>query len=243
MPETLSPEAPNLRLAAGRLRRTLWVWAAMFGALAGLQWFALQRAPDPVALIDALGLMLVALIIALDAQPVYLALVAVVWGTSLVRLVPGVAAVFGPDVLVALVGDSWPEQLAAAIVRLLLMVTAWNQFMLYRLLYGTAQFRGADPQAPLIPEVVPNRAPRLAFAGRWLAAAALALALGAIPLADPTARGLALHAALVLATIALGLGVGAAFSPLPRRAPALQAAVIAAAAYLLALLVGAWSAT
>ncbi len=243
MPETLSPDAPNLRLAAGRLRRTLWVWAAMFAALAGLQWFALQRAPDPAALIDALGLMLVALIIALDAQPVYLALVAVVWGTSLVRLVPGVAAVFGPDVLVALVGDSWPEQLAAAIVRLLLMVTAWNQFMLYRLLYGTAQFRGADPQAPLIPEVVPNRAPRLAFAGRWLAAAALALALGAIPLADPTARGLALHAALVLATIALGLGVGAAFSPLPRRAPALQAAVIAAAAYLLALLVGAWSAT
>jgi len=243
MPETLSPEAPNLRLAVGRLRRTLWVWAAMFAALAGLQWFALQRAPDPVALIDALGLMLVALIIALDAQPVYLALVAVVWGTSLVRLVPGVAAVFSPDVLVALVGDSWPEQLAAAIVRLLLMVTAWNQFMLYRLLYGTAQFRGADPQAPLIPEVVPNRAPRLAFAGRWLAAAALALALGAIPLADPTARGLALHAALVLATIALGLGVGAAFSPLPRRAPALQAAVIAAAAYLLALLVGAWSAT
>lgn len=243
MPETLSPEAPNLRLAVGRLRRTLWVWAAMFAALAGLQWFALQRAPDPVALIDALGLMLVALIIALDAQPVYLALVAVVWGTSLVRLVPGVAAVFSPDVLVALVGNSWPEQLAAAIVRLLLMVTAWNQFMLYRLLYGTAQFRGAELQAPLIPEVVPNRAPRLAFAGRWLAAAALALALGAIPLADPTARGLALHAALVLATIALGLGVGAAFSPLPRRAPALQAAVIAAAAYLLALLVGAWSAT
>jgi hypothetical protein len=243
MPETLSPEAPSLRLAVGWLRRTLWVWAAMFAALAGLQWFALQRAPDPVALIDAIGLMLVALVIALDAQPVYLALVAVVWGTSLVRLVPGVAAVFGPDVLVALVGDSWLEQLAAAIVRLLLLVTAWNQFMLYRLLYGTAQFRDADPEAPILPEVVANRAPRLANAGRWMAAAALALALGAIPLADPIARALALNAALVLATIALGLGVGAAFSPLPRRAPALQAAVIAAAAYLLALLVGAWSAT
>ena len=41
MPETLSPDAPNLRLAAGRLRRTLWVWAAMFAALAGLQWLSL----------------------------------------------------------------------------------------------------------------------------------------------------------------------------------------------------------
>ncbi len=243
MPETLSPETPNLRLAVGRLRRTLWVWAAMFAALAVLQWFALQRAPDPVALIDVLGLLLVALVIALDAQPVYLALVAVVWGVSLVRLVPGVAAVFGPDVLVALVGNSLLEQLAAAIVRLLLMITAWNQFMLYRLLYGTAQFHGADPQTPVIPEVVANRAPRLASAGRWLAAAALALALSAIPLADPAAQALALHAALALATIALGLGVGAAFSPLPRRAPALQAAAVAAAAYLLALLVGAWSAT
>ena len=242
MPETLSPETPNLRLAIGRLRRTLWVWAAMFAALAGLQWFALQRAPDPVALVDALGLLLLALLIALDPQPVYLALVAVVWGVSLVRLVPGVAAVFGPDVLVALVGESWLEQLAAAIVRVLLMITAWNQFMLYRLLYGSAQFHGADPQAPVIPEVVPNRAPKLAAVGRWLAIAALGLALAAIPMADPCSRMSALHAALVLATFALGLGLGAAFSPLPRRAPALQAAAIAAIAYLLALLVGAWSA-
>jgi len=134
------------------------------------------------------------------------------------------------------------EQLAAAIVRVLLMITAWNQFMLYRLLYGTAQFHGADPQAPVIPEVVPNRAPKLAAVGRWLAIAALGLALAAIPLADPRSRLLVLHAALVLATVALGLGLGASFSPLPRRAPALQAAAIAAVAYLLALLVGAWSA-
>lgn len=242
MPDTLPPETPNLRVAVGRLRRTLWVWAALFAALAGLQWFALQRAPDPVALIDALGLLLVALVIALDAQPAYLALVAVVWGVSLVRLLPGVAAAFGPDVLVALVGDSLLEQLAAAIARLLLMITAWNQFMLFRLLYGTAQFHGTDPQAPIIPEVIRNRAPRLAAAGRWMAAAALALALGAIPLVDPAARAILLHSALLLATVALGLGVGAAFSPLPRRAPAMQTIVMASAAYVLALLVGAWSA-
>jgi hypothetical protein len=232
-----------LRLAGVRLRRTLWVWAALLAALAGLQWFALQRAPDPLALIDVLGLLIVALVIALEAQPVHLALVAVVWGVSLVRLVPGVAAVFGQDVLVALVGSSWLEQLAAAIVRLLLMVTAWNQFMLFRLLYGTAQFHGTDPEAPIIPEVIPNRAPRLASVGRWMAAVALALALAAIPLADPATQALLLHAGVLLATVALGLGVGAAFSPLPRRAPALQAAAIAAAAYLLALIVGAWSAT
>ena len=241
MPETLSPETPNLRLAVGRLRRTLWVWAALLAALAALQWFALQRAPDPVALIEVLGLLLIALLISLDPQPAYLALVAVIWGASIVRLVPGVAAVFGPDILVALVGDSWLEQLAAAIVRLLLMVTAWNQFMLYRLLYGTAQFHAADPQAPVIPEIIPNRAPRLAIIGRWMAAAAVALALAAIPLADPPGRWVALHTSLVLATIALGLGLGAAFSPLPRRAPALQAITIATTAYLMALIVGAWS--
>lgn len=241
MPEILSPKAPNLRLAVGRLRRTLWVWAAMFAALAGLQWFALLRAPDPVALVGALGLLLAALAMALDPQPAYLALVAVVWGVSLVRLVPGVAAVFGPDILVALIGNSWPEQLAAAIVRILLMITAWNQFMLYRLLYGTAEFGGGDPNAPIIPEVIPNRAPKLAAAGRLMASVALALAVAAIPLTDAGARVLALHLALVLATYGLGLGVGAAFSPMPRRGPAFQAAGIAAAAYLLALIVGAWS--
>jgi hypothetical protein len=241
VPEVLSPDTPNLGLAATRLRRTLWAWAALFAALGALQWFALRRAPDAVALVASLGLLFVALLVALEPQPAYLALVAVLWGVSLVRLVPGVAAVFGPDVLVALVGDSWLEQLAGAAIRILLMITAWNQFMLYRLLYGTSAFIGGDPDAPVIPEVVPNRTGRLAVVGRLLASAALLLGLAAIPLDSARGKILSLHAAMILATYALGLGLGAAFSPTPRRSVALQAAVIGVIAYLLALAVSAWS--
>jgi hypothetical protein len=180
-------------------------------------------------------------LLALSVQPAYLALVAVLWGSSLIRLVPGVAQVFGPDILVGVLGNSWLEIAAAALVRIVLMVTAWNQFMLYRLLYGTAAFTGGEHGVAPIPEVIPNRTDRLAGIALLIASVGLLGCLISIPSGRPPSQVLAAHGALVLGTYAIGLGLGAAFSPTRRRTAALWAIALGALAILAALTLGAWS--
>jgi hypothetical protein len=241
MPEPSPPLASNLQLAAGRLRRTQWVWAALLGAAALLQWLSLRGGTSTAGALDVAALAVAAGLLALSVQPAYLALVAVLWGSSLIRLVPGVAQAFGPDILVGVLGNSWLEIAAAALVRIVLMVTAWNQFMLYRLLYGTAEFTGGEQGAAPIPEVIPNRTDRLAGIALLVASFGLLGCLISIPLGNPLWQVLAAHAALVLGTYAIGLGLGAAFSPTRRRAAALWATALGALAILAALTLGAWS--
>ncbi len=230
----LTSEHPNLRHAATRLRRTLWIWAALAAGM-GL----ITAAPAGGAeLVPALGWLAAAALMALFAQPVLLALTAVQWVLSLVAWIPGVARVAGADALTTLLQPGAFESAGLAIVRLLLAITAWNQFLFYRMLYGTGLAAGLDPNLPPIPEVVPNRTDAWALASRLLGGVALVAALAALGLSTPS-RLIVIQAGLLLASLALGLGLGAAFSPTTRRGAALLGAGFGGVGFVLALAAGA----
>jgi hypothetical protein len=234
MTTKLTSEHPNLRQAASRLRRTLWIWAALAAGM-GL----LTAAPAGGGeLVPALGWLAAAVLMALFAQPALLALAAVQWALSLVAWIPGVAPVAGGDALMTLLQPGAFESIGLAIVRVLLAVTAWNQFLFYRMLYGTGRAAGLDPSLPPIPEVVPNRSDTWALAGRILGAAAIVAALVALALTTP-ARLILIQVGLLLASLALGLGLGAAFSPTTRRGAALLGAGLGGIGFVLALAAGA----
>ena len=233
MPTELTSEHPNLRQAATRLRRTLWIWAALAAGM-GL----LTAAPSAGGeIVPAIGWFVAAVLMALFAQPVLLALTAVQWALSLVAWIPGVSRVAGDDALTALLQPGAFESIGLAVVRVMLAVTAWNQFLFYRMLYGTGQAAGLDPNLPPIPEVVPNRTDAWALASRLLGGAAIVAALAALGLSTP-ARLIVIQAGLLLASLALGLGLGAAFSPTTRRGAALLGAGLGGIGFVLALAVG-----
>jgi hypothetical protein len=107
-----------------------------------------------------------------------------------------------------------------------LALMAWNQFLFYRLLYGTASMASGAERLPPIPEVVPNQTRGLtyyAWAGSLAGGLCLALGLRLPTLAVAAALQ---SAALGLAVLAIGLGVGVAFSPTQHRGAALAAVVI-----------------
>jgi hypothetical protein len=233
MTTELTSEHPNLRQAATRLRRTLWIWVALAAGM-GL----LTAAPAGGGeLVTAIGWFVAAVLMALFAQPVLLALTAVQWALSLVAWIPGVARVAGSDALTTLLQPGAFESVGLAVVRVLLAVTAWNQFLFYRMLYGTGRAAGLDPSLPPIPEVVPNHTDTWALASRLLGGVAIVAALAAQGLSTP-ARAIVIQAGLVLASLALGLGLGAAFSPTTRRGAALLGAGLGGAGFVLALAVG-----
>lgn len=162
-------------------------------------------------------------LLAFGRQPAYLALLTLLWGLSLIRLVPGIAVVFGADPLNGLFGGSVIEMIALVIARLLLMITAWNQFMFYRLLYGTAGASGLSSDLPPIPEIIPNHSRRLAWWGRLVGFLALLLVLTALSLNSSQWSTWLVQAAFEGAILALGLGLGAAFSPIKQRGVAIGA--------------------
>jgi hypothetical protein len=233
MTTELTSEHPNLLHAATRLRRTLWIWAALAAGM-GL----LTAAPAGGGeLVPAIGWFVAAMLMALFAQPVLLALTAVQWALSLVAWIPGVARVTGGDALTTLLQPGAFESAGLAIVRVLLAVTAWNQFLFYRMLYGTGKAAGLDPNLPPIPEVVANRTDAWALASRLLGAVAIVAALAALGMSTPS-RLIVIQAGLLLASLALGLGLGAAFSPTTRRGAALLGAGLGGVGFVLALAVG-----
>jgi len=232
MTTELTSEHPNLRHAATRLRRTLWIWAALAAGM-GL----LTAAPAGGGeLVPALGWIVAAVLMALFAQPALLALTAVQWALSLVAWIPGVSRVAGGDALTTLLQPGAFESIGLAIVRVLLAITAWNQFLFYRMLYGTGRAAGLDPNLPPIPEVVSNRTDAWALASRLLGGVAIVAALAALGLSTPV-RLTVIQAGLLLASLALGLGLGAAFSPTTRRGAALLGAGLGGAGFVLALAV------
>ena len=234
MTTELTSEHPNLRQAAVRLRRTLWIWAALAAGM-GL----LTAAPAGGGeLVPALGWLAAAALMLVFAQPVLIALSAVQWALSLVAWIPGVASVTGRDALTTLLQPGAFESAGLAIVRVLLAVTAWNQFLFYRMLYGTGRAAGLDPNLPPIPEVIPNRSNTWALTARTLGAAGFAASVVALALTTPS-RLLLIQAGLLLASPALGLGLGAAFSPTTRRGAALLGAGLGGVAFVLALAAGA----
>jgi len=129
---------PNLLLAVGRLRRMQWIWAVLFAGLGGL---ALASTGIGQPFLPMTWITIAAILVA-GPQPIYLSLAAVAWAFSLIFLVPGIPQTLGADPITLLLGGGPVEVIALAVVRLVLLITAWNQFLLYRLLYGTQQAAG-----------------------------------------------------------------------------------------------------
>lgn len=234
MVRTLHPDDPRLVSAADRLRRIQWAWAALFVGVGVLAVLAAKRElPVPAVPWMAAGLLLV-----IEVQPAYLALVSVMWGLSQIALVPAANLVFAADP-VSLIFDAGPvENLALAIVRVILMAMAWNQFLFYRMLYGTAAMSASDPDLPIIPEVVPNHTDRLAWWSRVLAVTGLLAFLVAFPLARAGTARPALNLALGLAMLSIGIGLGVAFSPTSRRGLALTSVGLGVFVFLVTLAAG-----
>lgn len=233
MPEKLPVDSPNLQLAAQRMKRTMWLWALFFAAM-GLLSLGASSGSYPLI---TFAWLLTAVLLALGRQPVFLALAAVHWGLSLAFFVPGLNALIGPDPLEALFEASTLETIVLIVVRVIFMASAWNQFLLYRLLYGTQSGHGLEEGKPDIPEIIPNRTNRLAWAARLVGFAALAADLFTIPLrTSPVALHL-LSGAVGASILAIGIGTGVAFSPTDKRGTALGAVGLGAIAFLLAALI------
>jgi hypothetical protein len=113
MPTELTSEHPNLRQAATRLRRTLWIWAALAAGM-GLLTAAAAAGGE---LVPALGWLAAGVLMALFTQPLLLALTAVQWALSLVAWIPGVSRVAGGDALTTLLQPGAFESIGLAIVR------------------------------------------------------------------------------------------------------------------------------
>jgi hypothetical protein len=229
---TLDKAHPNLLKAVSRLRRVMLAWGALFALLA--LWSLAQTGLSHPAL--PLAWLAAALLLILSAQPALLALVAILWGFSLLPLLPAVEALLGPDPLIATFAGGTAERLAAAVLRVIFLLMAWNQFLFYRMLYGTESMHGVDANLPAIPQMVANRSDALAGWARLLGALALVLLWPGALLGASRASLWLLHVGLSLGLMGVGLGTGAAFSPTSRRPSALTGAGLG----LIALLAGLW---
>jgi hypothetical protein len=234
VPETLSIDNPNLQLARRRLQRTQWLWALLLAAMGSLA-FGVLRPQHPLSF---LPWVIAAIMLVVEPQPILLALVALIWALSLANLVPSVAAVLGPDPLSMLFDNGTLETLVLIFVRLVIVVTAMNQFLLYRMLYGTQKTQGLDDDLPYIPEVVANRADGYSRSAAILGLVSILVDISAIPLAALGYGTQALSLSLGCAIFAIGLGIGSSFSPTTRRSAALLGVGMGAAAYLVAIALG-----
>lgn len=234
MDEPIPFDHPNLVEAARRLRRILQVWAVIFGGY-GLLSLAVVPAKDFMAAAPWLAS---SLLLAFSRQPALLALAAVLWGVSIIVFIPGVDRLLGADALAVLLGGGTVELVAFVLARVLLGVTAWNQFLFYRMLYGTARASGLDPSQPRIPEVIPNKTNRFAWASRLLGSLSLVCALVGVPLSDSILTTTIFQAGYSLSVIANGFGLGAAFSPTDRRGAALTGVGLGLIAFVMILTAG-----
>lgn len=213
MPRAISPDHPNLQGAVRRLRRIQITWAAL---MLGMALLTLLSDTGTMPLHWLAG----AILLLLGPQPALLGMVAVIWGLSLLGLVPQLNQALAIDPVGALFGVEPIKGLALGFVRLILLVMAWNQMLFYRILYGAPSL-GRD--TPEIPPVVENHTDRQAEAALLTALAGLVVVL--VQLSAGTSPPL-LSTGMGLGILAVGLGIGAAFSPTLRRPAALASVVL-----------------
>ena len=225
---------PNLLLAVSRLRRMQIAWAILFAGLGGLA-LASGGLAQPIV---PLTWIIIAVLLMARPEPLILALVSAAWGLSMIFLVPGARLALGGDPISRIFATDVVETLAIAVVRLVLLVAAWNQFLFYRLLYGTEGAAGLDPSLPPIPAVLANPGDRTAILARLAGFLAVMASLASVPLVDSPAGALLLGLAYSSAVLAVGLGLGSAFVPTRRRAVALTGIGFGCAALVAALLIG-----
>jgi hypothetical protein len=183
--------------------------------MAGVALLVISAAPNPEQSGGFLGL-----------QPALLGLVSVTWALSLLGLVPAINEIFALDPIVLMFEAGFIESLALAFVRGILVVMAWNQLLFYRMLYGTQGTVGLEPGMPDIPEMVHNRTALLETYARWAGIAGGLIILAAFIIPNDDLLLPLLSSALGAGMVAIGLGVGVAFSPTQRRSAALGSIVV-----------------
>jgi hypothetical protein len=233
VPKALPPDDPNLLIAANRLRSILRAWAVFF-AIIGVVTLSVSFKSHPTA---SLPWLITAYLLVRGDQPSFLALAAVQWGLSLIILIPGTNEVFGFDLISFFMEGGSIEKIASTVVRLVLMVTLWNQFLFYRLLYGTADMGGLSESLAPLPEIIRNRSDSLAWIARFLGLLGILVSLAAIPLQRIVWAGHTLGISFTIALFAIGLGIGAAFSPTKRRTAALTGLGLGGLAFLGTLII------
>jgi len=233
MPKTLSKKDPNLVEAVNRLKRVQRIWGLLLIGLGVLTEWA-GAADHPVA---GLPLIAVGLFAFVWAEPAILAAVAAAMLFSIVPSINPRLTILGPDPLRAAMVGSTIELIALIVGKALIVLTASSQFLFYRFLYGTAQATTDDPEMAIIPEMVPNRTDGLSRSARWIGL--LGLALGAAGLLFVFTAPAAFLTPLLgemagsLGVVAIGLGVGCAFSPTRERTAALTSVLLGVIAYVL----------
>lgn len=220
-------------MAVRRLRRTLIIWALIYTGMALLSLFALRQNYPLAFLPWFIG----AVLFVTRVEPIYLSLVAVQWGISLITLIPGVSYFIGPDPLSFIFDSGFLEILVLIGVRLVFIFTSFNQFLFYRLLYGSEKMTGASDDLPDIPEVIPNRSNRFAALSRILGLGGMFIAIAAPSILRGDLVDPALSLAIYVGTYAIGFGLGAAFSPTDRRSVALSGVGFGSLAILMALII------
>jgi hypothetical protein len=231
MPKTLSKKDPNLVQAVKRLKRIQQIWGLLLIGLGGLTEWA-GAGDHPVA---GLPLIAVGLFAVVWAEPAVLAAVATVVAFSIVPTVNPRLTILGPDPLRQALASSTIELVAVVVGKSLIVLTAASQFFFYRFLYGTARASTDDPELAIIPDMVPNRTDGLARSARWIGLIGLAVGAAGIlfVFAAPGAFQVRLFGEMAgsLGVVAIGLGLGCAFSPTDERNAALLSVVLGLIAY------------
>ena len=237
MPKTLSKTDPALLAGVKRLQRVQQVWGVLLIGL-GLFTELAATSEHPIA---GLPFIVVGLLALRLAEPALLATMAALMAFAIVPTINPRLTILGPDPFQVVAAPSFLESLAIVVGKALIVLTAANQFFLYRFLYGTSRASTEDPTQAIIPEMVPNRSTGLSRWARWVAIAGLIFAAGAVLLrfVDPEPFITRLWAEIggSLATLAVGFGLGAAFSPTDQRRAALVGVCGGLLAYLTASLV------
>jgi hypothetical protein len=174
-------------------------------------------------------------------DPALLAATAVLFAVSIVPSVNPGLSLLGPDPVVALTGIAGWELVIVVGVKAVLAFMSIQQFFMFRLLYGTERMMSTEANLALIPPMVTNRTDAYA---RWARAAAIVAAVAAVTglgatFVDPTAFATRVLAELggALGAVAVGLGLGAAFSPTDERRAAVVGMGVGLASYIVAAIV------
>jgi hypothetical protein len=234
MSKTLSPDHPNLVQAASRLQRMFWAWGSLFLVM-GFFTAAVLRENYPLA---SAPWIVSGILVLTGRQPAYLALVAVLWGMSITSLIPNLSNLVGPDPISVMLELSSIEAIALAVVRLVLLIMAWNQFMFYRILYGTEQMSGLEEDIPAIPELIANKTDQIARIAQFVAALGLVVVWASSIMNSDALTGFFLSLAYAASILSIGLGMGVVFSPTARRKIALSAIGIGFIVFISIFLVG-----
>lgn len=236
MPKKLSKTDPALLAAVARLRGAQQLWGALLIAL-GIVTELAATSEHPVA---GIPFILIGLLAFRWADPVLLAAIAALMAFSIVPTFNPRLTILGPDPAGQMMALSPIEQVALVVGKVIVVLTAANQFFLYRFLYGTERATSDVPDQDIIPPMVPNRTDGLSRWARLIALVGIALGAAALYLAgmDPSAYLPKVLAEMggSLATMAIGIGLGCAFSPTDERPAALTGAAVGVGAYVLAAL-------